>query len=101
MIRPVGNGVICGATLGPLSATIAPSRQPIIPYPTGRVSGGYVPGIPCLATIIWSLRDKHTCVLMLTRMRRRGVQFQIGALLHHSTLQHSNTPTLHHSAPTD
>src|SRR5258708_1382345 len=28
--------------------------------------------INCLATIIWSLRDKHICVLMLTRMRGRG-----------------------------
>jgi hypothetical protein len=30
MIRPVGKGVICGATLGPLSETIASTRQPII-----------------------------------------------------------------------
>jgi hypothetical protein len=40
MIRPVGNGVVRGATFCPLSLTIAPARQPIIPYPTGRVLDG-------------------------------------------------------------
>jgi hypothetical protein len=49
MIRPVGNGVICGATLCPSSETIAPSRPPIIPYPTRRArslafSRHFVPG---------------------------------------------------------
>jgi hypothetical protein len=27
----------------------------------------------CLATIIWSLWDKHTCVLILTRMGSRRI----------------------------
>jgi hypothetical protein len=45
--------------------------DPIVPSPTGRASGGHVPGISCLATTIWSLRDKHICVLVLRRMRLR------------------------------
>jgi hypothetical protein len=58
MIRPVGNGVICGAMLCPPCETIAPARQPIIPYPSGRASAWHIPGISYLATIIWSRRDK-------------------------------------------
>ena len=34
-----------------------PSHQSIIPYRTGRYSGLHIPGISCLATLIWSLRD--------------------------------------------
>jgi hypothetical protein len=63
--------------------------------------------INCLATIIWSLRDKHTCVLMLTRIRGRGTmieslrgkRFAPPLVLQPNTplLPHSTTPPLHHS----
>jgi hypothetical protein len=62
-------------SVAPRFATIrdnAPSRQPIIPYPPGRASGWHIPGIACLTTIIWSLRDKLTFVLIFTRTRVRG-----------------------------
>jgi hypothetical protein len=43
-------------------------RHPGLADKTERPSGGHIPGIPRLATIVWSLRDKQTCVLMLTSM---------------------------------
>ena len=72
MIRPVGNGVICGANVCPPFEDHSPAGQPIIPFPTGRASGRQIPGISCLAIFAWSLRDKHACVLWLTLMRSRG-----------------------------
>jgi hypothetical protein len=78
----------------------SPSRRPIMPYPssvailpradkTGWACRSHIPGIPCLdfgelsrvATIIWSLRDKHPWVLMLMRMRDPAIARHLRDLL--------------------
>jgi hypothetical protein len=81
MIRPVGNGVICWRHDLSIIGDDSHSRQSIRPYLTGRASGWHVPGISCQATIIWSLRDKHSCVLMLTRIPRLRDACYLGSVL--------------------
>jgi hypothetical protein len=68
MIRSTGRSSILGRnTSGGAAHTV----------PTGRVAFlNAFQAINCLATIIWSLRDKHTCVLMLTRIRGRGTMIE-------------------------
>ena len=61
MIRSTGRSSVLGRNT---------SRGAAHTVPTGRVAFlNTFQAINCLATIIWSLRDKHICVLMLTRMR--------------------------------
>ena len=66
MIRAVGNGMICGH---PRQYSPLANRS----YRTLRdgLLERHIPGISCQATIIRSLRDKHSCALMLTRMDSR------------------------------
>jgi hypothetical protein len=72
------------------------SCQPITPHTssvailavadkTGRASGWHISGIPRLATIIWALWDKQTCVLMLTSMcGRRATARVVDKTVSHS-----------------
>jgi hypothetical protein len=57
--RPVGYGMI-GREGFVWSWTMHDPRAAITPFPTGRIVSVDFPGISCLATIIWSLRDKQT-----------------------------------------
>jgi hypothetical protein len=66
-IRPGGHGLIL--TDGWLIVLIVArlSDPSYRPYGTDPFLNGFQ-AINCLATIVWSLRDKHACVLMLTRI---------------------------------
>jgi tRNA(Met) C34 N-acetyltransferase TmcA len=68
--RPVGHGMI-GSTSVRSGRQSTVDKDQTVPYRTDSRLNLFQ-AINCLATIIWSLRDKHTCVLMLTRMRGRG-----------------------------
>jgi hypothetical protein len=72
MIRPVGNGVICDATLCAPFERMAPLHNRS--YRTLRDGPALwrFPGTSCQATFISSLRDKRPGVHMLTRMGTSG-----------------------------
>jgi hypothetical protein len=70
--RPVGYGMIGWRERAIVSVGGQSLPPQITPFPTGRITSALLPGISFLATLVPSLRDKYTRVLMLTGMGVSG-----------------------------